>query len=106
FKERTSVSGFRHKGFEVRRSLWLRVQCRGSQGNSKTKRRPFPRRRFKFHGSVMPLQDLVSLLQTDAIAILLGSKVKLKHLLMRIFRDANSAVAYFGHHRIAFTMRR
>ena len=54
----------------------------------------------------MPVENLVSLRQTNAVAIFFGGEIKLENLFVHILRDADALVTDLGHHPIVLTARR
>src|SRR5713101_5848887 len=57
----------------------LGVQTGGREGYAEAKRRSHAFSRLEFHRSVMPLQDLISLGQADAVTLFLGGRGNLKN---------------------------
>src|SRR5580698_5984151 len=87
-------------------SLLFRVQARAGKRETKTKCGSLGFRRFEFYRTVVPLQDLVSLRQADAVAVFLGGEIKLKDFVLYILRNACTLIANLGNRRIIVAARR
>src|ERR1700730_5530392 len=52
--------------------------------------------RFEVYRSVMPLQDLIGLRQTDAAAFILGCEIEFENILVHVLRNPSTLIANFG----------
>src|SRR5712691_2815883 len=84
----------------------LGVQTGGREGYAEAEGCSHAFSRLEFHRSVMPLQDLISLGQADAVTLFLGGKVKLKNFILHILSDAQPLIANFGDYGILLAMCR
>src|SRR5215469_11546923 len=62
--------------------------------------------RFKVHRTVVPLQDLIGLGQTNPTTVFLGSEVEFKNLVVHLLGNSGALVLNFGHYDSVLAPRR
>src|SRR5712671_850696 len=82
------------------------VQAGGRERHTEAEGCSHAFRRLEFHRPVMPLKDLISLRQADAVTLFLGGEVKLKNFILHILRDASPLIADLSDYSIFLAMRR
>src|SRR5258708_9598161 len=82
----------------------LRVNIRRRQRYAKAECCSLALCGLKLHGTVMPLQNLVGLRQSNSVAFFFGGEVELENFVLHLLSNAQTLIADFGNYNIFFAM--
>ncbi len=86
--------------------LDLTSALRLRNGNAEAENRALAFPRFEFHRPIVPLQNLISLCQTNAAAIFFSGEVKLENLVVQLLGNAAAPIVDLDHHHLVLAPRR